>query len=171
MARHPVLLIAASGLALAACVVVAARHESRPPSPVYSVAGIDQHLGPNLPRWLQRPLRVRAIAVWSSADMAGCPARGGQCVVMPPLLVDSSDGTSAALPIVQGPPPQPLALLRSLPFLGQWLWRPQTPRWGQVAVYRIELIRIPFSPMLCLRRPCFAVRLASGWEWAPPSPW
>ena len=164
MRRYMVLLAGLTGMTFVVWAILALAHSGGVPAPVYSLAAIDRQLGPDLPRWLRQPVRVRAIAIWSSADMAGCSAGGRQCMVMPPLLVDASDGASVALPLIQERAPGLPPLLSDLPFLGQWLPRTATPHWGRVAVYRVQVVQIPFDPMLCLRGPCYAARLANTWD-------
>lgn len=47
------------------------------------------------------------------------------------------------LPLVYATPSPLVSLVRQTPLLGSWAPRPQTPRWGEPAVYTVELSRLP----------------------------
>jgi hypothetical protein len=164
MQRYAILHAAFAGLVITACAIVAGAHDSGAPVPVYSVAAIDRLLGSDLPRRLQQPVWVRAIAAWCVVDMTGGQAGGERCMDRPPMLVDPTAGAAAVLPLIPRPSPELSTWLSTLPVLSHWLLQAQTPRWNQVAVYRMQLVQIPFTSMLCRRRPCYGARLTSTWE-------
>jgi hypothetical protein len=157
MPRYIILHAAFACMAIVACMRVAALDERGAQAPVYTITAIDQHLRPALPRWLQRPVRVRAIADWCPADIPAGPAASERCMDMPPMLLDATDGTSPPLLLVQEAAPGPFSFLsRLLPS--------QAPRWGHVEVYRIQVVEIPFANNPCQRRPCYGARLATAWD-------
>jgi hypothetical protein len=163
MERCVILMAAITGAAIAACALVAAVHDCGLQTPVYSLATIERQLGSTFPRQFRQPVWVRGVAKWCGADIAAGQAGGEQCMHMPPMLADAADEASPALPLILGSSPGLPTLLSRLPAVGTWLRRSRTLLWGQVAVYRIALVRIRVSPIQCLRRPCYAAHLTSSW--------
>jgi hypothetical protein len=106
--------------------------------PVYTVAALRAHLAHDPAAWLDRPLRVRAMAsvcpAWDEA------AHGSPCQTWVPALSDPSvtDGAEA-LPVVATPASPLVAFLRRLPLIGSVLPAPQQPRWDSLGTYQIQL--------------------------------
>jgi hypothetical protein len=122
--------------------------DSTAASPVYTVAVLRAYLARQPEAWLDRPLRVRAIAhrplrVRQVADACSAwtgPERTSPCMKLQPEITDPSTATgTAALPLAPGPVPSLVAVLRRLPLIGTIAPLPQEPHWDALAVYRIEL--------------------------------
>lgn len=140
-------LLAASGviaLLLVLGAVVIAQAVDRPADgPVYPVAALRAHLARDPGVWVDRPLRVRAIAIDLCAAWTGM-AHIPSCLNRQPALIDPGAPMGMeALPLASGPVPPPVAFLRRLPLIGQVAPAPQRPRWDTIAVYRIELRAVP----------------------------
>ena len=102
--------------------------------PVYTVAEVERRMALAPSRWLGRTVlvqgRVAFDRTWSPPDS----------IVTRLALVDPgrSDSTMS-LSLRWGSPDPLLASLRRLPFAGRLVPAPQRPRWGTLAVYRIQL--------------------------------
>jgi hypothetical protein len=125
-----VALLALSALVLAQAAVRTAS------GPVYTVAALRTHLAQDPEAWVDRPLRVRAIA-GACAAWLGLP-HDGPCLHWQPELIDPQD-VGDALPLVSGPVPPPVAFLRRLPLIGDIAPAPQHPHWDGMDVYRVQL--------------------------------
>ena len=115
--------------------------------PVYTVAALRAHLEEDQATWVDRPLRVRAIARACAAYLRSVPS--GPCQNWLPVLTDpaAADGTEPLpLPLAHGPVPPLVALLRRLPFVGQVAPAPQRPLWDALKVHHIQLHAVPSGP-------------------------
>jgi hypothetical protein len=118
------------------------------PDPVYSVAQVNTYFADNPRAWRGRQIRVRGIG-------GGCipwvAPRDAPCVDEGPELVELRAGTLvAALPLICGQDPPLPRYVRELPWLGRLLPAPQMLHPGTLAVYRIQLPRIPGYEALLL---------------------
>lgn len=124
--------------------------------PVYTVAALRAHLARDPDAWVDRPLRVRAVAgictVWTAWPGVG---RAGPCMNWQPSLIDPHDDVEA-LPLASGPVPPLIAFLRRLPLPGYTAPAPQQPRWDALGVYRIQLHAFSCSSLL---PPCYEALL------------
>lgn len=136
-------------------------------SPVYTVAALRADLARQPAAWLDRPLRVRAIArrpfrgqarplrvlqIAAACSEALAPAQASPCLLLQPDLIDpGAQDDASALPLTPGPLSPLVALLHRVPFIDAVAPMSQEPRWGALAVYRIELHALPCSsaPQSC----------------------
>jgi hypothetical protein len=112
--------------------------DQRAGGPLYTVAALRAHLAHDPAAWLDRPLRVQAVAsVCTTWDEA---AHGRPCLTWGPALTDPgvTDG-AGALPVVAAPAPPLVSFLRRLPLIGSVLPAPQQPRWDSLGTYHIQL--------------------------------
>jgi hypothetical protein len=122
-------------LALGALVLVQAAGPQTG-GPVYTVAALRAHLAQEPQAWVDRPLRVRALAGACTAWLE--MPHEGPCLHWQPELMDPQD-EGEVLPLVSGPIPPPVAFLRRLPLIGDIAPGPQFPRWDGVDVYRVQV--------------------------------
>jgi hypothetical protein len=131
--------------------------------PVYTVAALQERLARQPSAWIDRTVRVHAVAepCTVTADGPGAP-----CVERHPALVDVGK-SDAALPLLagQGPRYALLALARRIPLLRRLMPAPASISWGVAAVYRIELRRSACSGGA---PPCYAALLLAA---APQARW
>jgi hypothetical protein len=113
---------------------------------VYTVAALQTHLTHEPAAWVNRTVRVRAIANadgcarWSSAERPTCLE--WQALLFDPRL----EANVRPLPLARGSVPPLLVALRRAPFLSQLAPSPQTVVWDTAATYRIRLRAVPCRP-------------------------
>jgi hypothetical protein len=106
--------------------------------PVYTVAALRTHLAHDPAAWLDRPLRVRAIASGCTAWDKAAHVRS--CLTWGPALTDPGGAYGAeALPVVAAPAPPLVSFFRRLPLIGEVAPAPQQPRWDSLGTYYIQL--------------------------------
>lgn len=124
-------LIVLGGLALATSRVVAAasqHHVQRAPV-VYTIAVLREQLARKERAWLGRTLLVRGV-VANCGPLNAAPA---------PCLEEGGAGVVDPLPLVWGEQDLVRAFFRPVPFLSRLITGAQTVRWGETAVYRVQL--------------------------------
>jgi hypothetical protein len=120
--------------------------------PVYTVAALRAHLAHDPAAWLDRPLRVRAMASVCTAWNAATHVR--PCQTWGPTLTDPGGAYGAeALPVVAAPAPPLVSFLRRLPLIGSVAPAPQQPRWDSLDTYQIQLHAVVCD--LKALRPCY----------------
>jgi hypothetical protein len=138
MLRHRALLIASLGLVLVAVLAMVVLDRPFHRSPVYSVADVRSHLLEDPRGWLGRTLLVRGETI-----ARGCREEAGTLVLCSPQVVSLTDPdptlAGASLPLVSARPDPVLTIVRHLPLVRSVAVPPQVVRWGQVAVYRVQL--------------------------------
>jgi hypothetical protein len=132
------LLVGTLGLALGAALVGVMASNLPDRDPVYTVAALQTHLAQEPATWVNRTVRVQAIA---NAD--GCAIWGtGErptCSEWQALLFDPRAASARPLALVRGRVPRLLAILRRIPFLSGLAAAPQVVNWEAVATYRVQL--------------------------------
>ncbi|HWE64278.1 MAG TPA: hypothetical protein VHB98_21410 [Chloroflexota bacterium] len=124
--------------------------------PIYTVAALRAHLAQDPAAWMDRPLRVRAIAAICRAWLS--LAHASPCVNWQLALTDpGADDGAEALPLASGPVPPLVELLRRLPLIRIVAPAPQQPRWDAIAVYRIQLHALACGP--AQQPPCYEALL------------
>ena len=126
--------------------------------PVYTVAALRAHLAEHPEAWVDRPLRVRALADICS-DWYVWAAGVTICIATQPVLADL-DGDGQPLPLAWGSAPPLAEVLRRLPLLKAVMPAPQEVRWDTHAVYRIRLREVP-TPS-CSHPPCYEAVLVDA---------
>jgi hypothetical protein len=111
--------------------------------PVYTVAALRAQVAQDPEAWMGRTVQVRALASVCTAWLTA--AHVSPCLNWRPALTDPHDDGDA-LPLVSGPVPPPVALLRRLPLIGQMAPAPQSPRWDGMDVYRVQLHALSCGP-------------------------
>jgi hypothetical protein len=133
------LLLGTLGLALGAALTGAVASSSPDHDPVYTVAALQMHLAQEPAAWVNRTLRVRAIA---NADGCATWDTGERptCLEWQALIFDpGAEANAHPLPLARGPVPLLLAALRRAPFLKRLAPAQQVVHWEAVATYRIQL--------------------------------
>jgi hypothetical protein len=140
------LLFGALSLALGAALVGGIASSLPERGPVYAVAALQTHLAHEPAAWVNRTVRVRAIANadgcsrWSSAERP-------TCLEWQALLFDpGADAKARPLPLARGPVSPLLVALRRAPFLSRLAPSPQKVVWDATATYRIRLRAVPCRP-------------------------
>lgn len=113
------------------------------PAPQYTLAGLMDALQRDPSDWYGRVIRVRAILVGTPGWVTASGSLTRVADMRSLRLVDSEGVEN--LPLLIGPHDGLLAVLRWLPLVGPALPAAQVPRWGEAAVYRIQLRRIVTS--------------------------
>jgi hypothetical protein len=134
-------LVLFTGLVLAAL-------GSRPhQEPVYGVSALRAHLEQDPAAWLNRPLRIRAVAERCAA-WVGTP--GTPCLDAQPTFLDAQAADSASyLRLGWASPSSLRAVLRRLPAIGRLIPAAPPIRWGIPAVYNAELVALfPAGPSI-----------------------
>jgi hypothetical protein len=139
-------LIGLSGLLLATCTAMVAASRQLENVRVYMVAQVQTHLARDAQWWVGRTILVQGM-------VAGEPAYHP----IPSLVDTDAAATVAPLPLVWTGLDPLRAYLRRLPVLGRLVPRAQAVRWGEGAVYRIQLRAAPANS--CPDRPCYEALL------------
>jgi hypothetical protein len=152
MKGHPGLLL---GLVLTTSLSVAIIFAIRSAEgAVYSVATLQAGLAHQPRVWLGRTVRVRGVAV-----PPGCVVRESMLCLKEPsgiaYIVDPI--TCTFLPLSLGAANALLSLLRHLPLAGRLAPAAQTPHWGELTTYRVQLLVVP--PASCALAPCYQAAL------------
>jgi hypothetical protein len=122
-------------------------------TPVYTVAALRTHLAQDPEAWVNRPLRVRALAEICSTWLGSVAA--SPCIDTQPVLADPAP-TGVSLPLAWGSAPPVVAFLRRLPLLSAVVPAAQAPRWGALAVYRVQVRALTCGPA---QPPCYEALL------------
>jgi len=130
--------------------------------PLYSVAAVHRGLAQDPAAWANRTLLVRGVAM-----APGCVLRESTlCVAGSSQLAYMVDPTAfALLPLTRGAANSLLSFLRRLPLPRYLAPLPQTPHWGTLATYRVQLHAAPADA--CTSTPCYEALLLDA---APNSP-
>ena len=149
MKREVVAIVALILVAVGVAVVAAPRG----PETVYTVAALRNGMASAPARWSGRTVLVRGIAIGLYGP--NC-APGSWCafgLLDPGAPLD--DTTVLRLqPQAAG---ALIAMLRRTPGVGRFLPAPQPLRWGRLAVYRVQIQRLPAAS--CPSRRCYGVVL------------
>jgi hypothetical protein len=149
MMRLLLLLVASLGLLLATVLAGAARGDRQELGPVYVVRELQMSLQHAPGRWVGQTVRVRGVA-W--------PCRGwasGPCLGRLPFLADV--GTDAGLALARQPATPLAVAVRAAPLVGGLVPAGQTPQWGVLASYRVQIRAVPITA--CSYWPCYEVVL------------
>jgi hypothetical protein len=160
-ARPLTVLLAVGGLVIAIGCVRAGHAAERPP--VYSVRMLRAALAQAPEPWAGRTLLVRGV-------VKGCPyLRPGPCASWPPALTDPAEAASPPdaelLPLAWGSAPPWVAFLRRLPLLSAVVPAAQAPRWGALAVYRVQVraLRCGAAQSPCYEALLLDAKASSQW--------
>jgi hypothetical protein len=121
---------------------------ARPPDhgPIYTVAQVQLLLARDARAWVGRTILLQGM-------VAGEPA-----YYPSPSLVDATANAAVdPLPLAWADPDPLRAFLRRLPWLGRLVPRAQPMRWGEVAVYRVQ-VRVE-THTYCGARVCYQALL------------
>lgn len=117
-------------------------------SSVYSLASLQSGLHRDPHAWLQRTVRVQAVAV----QCQGWGVEPVSCFDWQPSLVDARDASAPALPLVAAPTSPSLTWLRGLPLIGRYMPQLHAIQWGVSADYMLRIRAIACAgstPSLC----------------------
>lgn len=109
------------------------------PTPAYTLSNLLVTLQRDPNDWLGRVVRVRAIAAGTPRWLPAAGSLTRIADMRQPRLVDA--GAGASVPLLFSPSDRLLAALRRLPLIGPAVPSAQQPRWGEPAVYRIQIQR------------------------------
>jgi hypothetical protein len=107
--------------------------------PVYTVTALRAHLAREPDSWLNRPLRVHALA---GVCIRWMVSQGPPCVDWLPALADpGAPAASGSIPLEQRVISPLATFLRRLPLAGWFVPSPKTVSWGMVGIFDIQLRR------------------------------
>ena len=159
--RHAVAMLLLGTLALASCASAymsaeAASTRSMHQDPVYTVAEVQDNLTLDPGGWAGRTVRVRGVA--QVCLPSASPASVLHCIHRPQDLLDPGLGNgSEGMLLVWSPQRSWLAFLRRVPALGTLMPAAQSPHWGAVTTYRVQLRAVPAGS--CTGEPCYEALL------------
>jgi hypothetical protein len=132
---------------------------------VYTVAEVRERLDREPSTWLQRTVRVRAVAQMQTVLMS---TSGASTSVRVPALMDpGARPTAPWLLLAPGARSRDREFLRGLPLLRGLVAPPQTPAWGTPTVYDVTLQRT--TCLVPQAQPCYEADLVDAAPGAFPN--